>query len=206
MADDIARLGFEIDSSDARRASSDLGKLSRTSRETETRANRLRSSFKKQSGALRDTIGRTRDARGNFNSLSSSQDRARRSSDGLSSSVRRLGGAVAAYLSVRQIVEYAEAWTTLENRLKTVTGSQEELNFALDATFNIAQRSRAPLQSTAELYQRIQTNADALSLSGSEVAGVVETISKSLAISGTSAAAADAAMVQLGHAIVTGKR
>lgn len=204
MSDDFARLGIAVDSTDARSAKRDLDGLTSSAKKTEQQTEKLTPSFRRASSSLASTNGQARTAGSRFDGLSRSQDRAARSSDGLSSSVKRLGTAVAAYLSVREIIGYAEAWTTLENRLKTVTDTQAGLNFALDATFNIAQRSRAPLKSTAELYQRIQSNADALKLSGGEVAGVVETITKSLTISGASAAAADAALVQLGQAFASG--
>ena len=70
--------------------------------------------------------------------------------------------------------------------------------------FNIAQASAQPLASTAELYQRITTNQEALKLSGEGVAGVVGTISKKLAVSGASAESANAALIQLGQAFASG--
>ena len=70
--------------------------------------------------------------------------------------------------------------------------------------FNIAQASAQPLASTAELYQRITTNQEALKLSGEGVAGVVGTISKKLAVSDASAESANAALIQLGQAFASG--
>lgn len=75
---------------------------------------------------------------------------------------------------------------------------------AQDAVFQIAQNARQPLEATAELYQRIATNSDELKISASGVAGVVETISKTLAISGASSQASSAAMIQLGQAFASG--
>ncbi|WP_176464977.1 phage tail tape measure protein [Pseudomonas fragi] len=97
-----------------------------------------------------------------------------------------------------------EAYGTLTNRLKLVTSSSAELVAAQSAVFNIAQASAQPLASTAELYQRIATNQEALKLSGEGVAGVVGTISKTLAVSGASAESANAALIQLGQAFASG--
>lgn len=105
---------------------------------------------------------------------------------------------------VSAIVAQAEAYTTVANRLKLVTNSAQEFKQAQQAVFDIAQRSGQPLQATAELYQRIATNAGELKLSGQGVAGIVDTINKTLVISGTSAASADAALVQLGQAFASG--
>ncbi len=102
------------------------------------------------------------------------------------------------------IYSASEAYTKLTSRLKLVTESSAELATAQSAVFAIAQSAYQPLSSTAELYQRIATNQKELKLTGEGVAGVVGTISKTLAISGASAASADAALVQLGQAFASG--
>jgi lambda family phage tail tape measure protein len=115
-----------------------------------------------------------------------------------------LAGPLAAAFSVKAFYDAAEAYSTLTNRMKLVTGGAEELAAAQRAVFSIAQSSYQPLNATAELYQRIATNQSELNLTGKGVAGVVGTISKTLAISGASASAASAALVQLGQAFASG--
>jgi lambda family phage tail tape measure protein len=115
-----------------------------------------------------------------------------------------LAGPLLAALSVKAFYDAAEAYSTLTNRMKLVTSGSQELAQAQSAVFAIAQSSHQPLTATAELYQRIATNQKELKLSGEGVAGVVGTISKTLAISGASAASANAALVQLGQAFASG--
>lgn len=122
----------------------------------------------------------------------------------LSSVASRIAGPLAAAFSVHSVYQATEAYSTLTNRLKLVTNGSAELAEAQKAVFDIAQASAQPLASTAELYQRIATNQDALKLSGKEVAGVVGTVSKTLAISGASAESANAALIQLGQAFASG--
>jgi tape measure domain-containing protein len=110
-----------------------------------------------------------------------------------------IGGA-----GIGALVSQAEAYTTIANRLKLVTSNSSEFIAAQNAVFSIAQRSGQPLTATAELYQRIAQNQEALKLSGKGVAGIVETISKTMVISGTSAQASEAALVQLGQAFASG--
>lgn len=105
---------------------------------------------------------------------------------------------------VGSIYQASEAYSTLTNRLKLVTTGSEELVRAQQSVFEIAQGARQPLTSTAELYQRIATNQKELGLTGEGVADVVGTISKTLAISGASAASANAALIQLGQAFASG--
>lgn len=122
----------------------------------------------------------------------------------LASVAASVAGPLAAALSVKGVYDMTEAYGTLTNRLKLVTSSSAELSAAQAAVFNIAQASAQPLASTAELYQRIATNQEALKLSGEGVAGIVGTISKTLAISGASAESANAALIQLGQAFASG--
>lgn len=124
--------------------------------------------------------------------------------DDASQSVANYTRAIAAAFSAGKLISYADSWTNLGNRLKLVTDGADEFRAAQTAVYNIAQNARAPLQATAELYQRIATNQDALGLSGQGVASIVDTISKTMAISGASTQAADAALVQLGQAFASG--
>lgn len=139
-----------------------------------------------------------------LSSLSRTAGTTEKSTDQLTGAFRRLAGPLAAVLSARQVAQASEAYVNLTNRLRNVTNSSEELANAQDAVFRSAQEARQPLDATAELYQRIATNADALGLSASGVAGVVDTINKTLAVSGTSAAQAEGALRQLGQAFGSG--
>ncbi|ULL06636.1 tape measure protein [Pseudomonas putida] len=122
----------------------------------------------------------------------------------LASAASGLAGPLAAAFSVKAFYDASEAYATLNNRLRLVTDGSAQLAEAQKSIFAIAQESRQPLTATAELYQRIATNQAELNLTGKGVAGIVGTISKTLAISGTSAQAADAALVQLGQAFASG--
>ncbi|MBA1200449.1 tape measure protein [Pseudomonas capeferrum] len=118
--------------------------------------------------------------------------------------VRGAMAAAAGGLSISSLMNQADAYATIASRLRLVTTSAAEFNAAQKAVFSIAQSSFQPLTATAELYQRIATNQKELKLTGEGVAGIVGTISKALAISGTSASAADAALMQLGQAFASG--
>lgn len=121
-----------------------------------------------------------------------------------SSLVSKAVSAVGPALGVRELYQATEAYSSIANRMRLVTESAVELRAAQEAVFQSAQTARQPLAATAELYQRIAANQKALHLSGKGVAGITDTISKSLAISGASAASANAALIQLGQAFASG--
>lgn len=129
---------------------------------------------------------------------------AERSMNSMRATAGRLAAALGAVVGVREIYQAAEAYTSLTSRLKLVTNSTAELAEAQEAVFKIAQSSRQPLEATAELYQRVAMNQKELKLTGIEMASVVGTISKTLAISGASAQSASAALTQLGQAFASG--
>lgn len=190
MAGDVATLGVKIDTSTVKNANADLDSFSKKS----AQAGGAASGFK---SATDRTIPKV-------DALGQSARKTADSTDSLSGAIKRAAVAMAAYVSVREIAQAAEQWTVINNRLKLVTESSAALATAQDAIFAIAQNSRQPLGETAELYQRIATNQKALGISSAAVAGVVDTINKSMAISGTSGASAAAALTQLGQAFASG--
>lgn len=121
-----------------------------------------------------------------------------------SSALNKVLGITAGYLSARQVLQAAESWTTLNNRLRLVTDTAEDFNFAQESIFRIAQDTRQGLTATAELYQRIAQNQKELGLNGKETADIVKTINQALVVSGTAGAGAQAALVQLGQAFASG--
>lgn len=122
----------------------------------------------------------------------------------LSGAASTLSAALASAFSLHAVYNAAEAYTSLTSRMLLVTEGSVQLAAAQKAVFSIAQSSYQPLTATAELYQRIATNQKELKLSGEGVAGIVGTISKTMAISGANAASANAALIQLGQAFASG--
>ncbi|MCA8213730.1 phage tail tape measure protein [Burkholderia cepacia] len=120
-------------------------------------------------------------------------------------SMRGYAEAAAAAFGAHQLIEYADEWTNLSNRLKIVTRDQIDFAVAQNDVLRIAQATRQPLDATAELYQRIANNTSHLGLSIKQVGPLVETISKAVALSGVSADTARLGIVQLGQAFASGQ-
>ena len=127
-----------------------------------------------------------------------------RSTTALGRSVSSLTGYMAGLLSIGTAISKMDAYTNLQNRLKLVTESQQELNKATKDTFEIAQKTAQAWDSVVQVYQRFSDNAKTLGLDMQRVAGLTETVAKSIAISGASAASAEAALVQFGQALASG--
>ncbi|CAB3750812.1 tail protein [Burkholderia sp. MSh2] len=152
--------------------------------------------------AVRDG-GRAADAA--FASNASSVQVTVRAIEAARGSIRGYAEAAAAAFGVHQLIEYADEWTNLSNRLKIVTRDQIDFAVAQNDVLRIAQATRQPLDATAELYQRIANNTSHLGLSIKQVGPLVETISKAVALSGVSADTARLGIVQLGQAFAAGQ-
>ncbi|MFP0655088.1 tape measure protein [Acinetobacter baumannii] len=154
-----------------------------------------------------DSKNAERNARNLGNELDSIERKgefASKSMDGLSVATRTLAGYMAGLVTAGEAVSKMDAYTGLQNRLKLVTKNQTELNKATEDTFNIAQKTYSAWDSVLQVYQRFSDNAKTLNLTMDDTARLTETVSKAVAISGASASAADAALVQFGQALASG--
>ncbi|MDH2587009.1 tape measure protein, partial [Acinetobacter baumannii] len=129
---------------------------------------------------------------------------ASKSMDSLSVATRALAGHMAGLVTVGAAISKMDTYTGLQNRLKLVTNNQAELNKATEDTFQIAQKTYSAWDSVLQVYQRFSDNAKTLNLTMDDTARLTETVSKAVAISGASAEAADAALVQFGQALASG--
>lgn len=154
-----------------------------------------------------DAKNAERNARNLGNELDSIErkgDFATKSMDALSVATRQLAGYMAGLVTVSAAISKMDTYTSLQNRLKLVTNNQVELNKATEDTFRIAQKTYSAWDSVLQVYQRFSDNAKTLNLTMDDTARLTETVSKAVAISGASAAAADAALVQFGQALASG--
>ena len=127
-----------------------------------------------------------------------------RTSRSMGSSLSSLTAYMAGLLSVATAISKVDAYTSMQNRLKLVTATQKELNQATNDTFAIAQRTAQAWDGVVQVYQRFADNAKVLGINLKQVASLTDTVSKSIAISGASAASAEAALVQFGQALASG--
>lgn len=115
--------------------------------------------------------------------------------------VQLLVGGLGAAGLVIGLVRMADTATRLQGQLKLVTKSQEELNRAQEQTFAIAQRTRQGLEGTVNLYARIARTGRTTQQGTLEL---TESINQAVALSFTTAQAAEAALFQLGQGLGSG--
>ncbi|WP_332774177.1 tape measure protein [Pseudomonas sp. ESBL1] len=194
MSDQESRLSVTIDSRSAQR---ETRAMTRDLNDLESAGNSVDPAMRR-AGASIDDVGRRATTSG------SRVQAFGRQAEGLVSSISGLAAPLAAAFSAAKIAAAAEQYTNLTNRLRLVAEGADQLAYAQQSVYDIAQNSRQSLETTAQVYQRIAQNGRQLGLSFAEVASVTETVAKTVALSGASAQAADAAMVQFGQALASG--
>ncbi len=116
----------------------------------------------------------------------------------------RVLGPLAAVISGALVVDQINQYQQLSNKLRLTTNSSEELIAVQTELFNLAQQNRASLPATVDLYSRLARSSEELGLSQREVIKTTDLIGKAIAVSGTGAQEASAAIFQLGQGLASG--
>lgn len=118
----------------------------------------------------------------------------------LRGALRGLGVGVA----VREVLRAIDSYQRMQNQLRVVGYEQNQLNQAMNDLFDIAQRTRTPLEATVSLYGKLAQSAGELGRSQAQMLEFTELVGQSLAIQGTSTAGSRAALLQLSQAMGEG--
>ncbi len=140
-----------------------------------------------------------------FQSINGSLNQLRDQAGQVTAVLSRIGAAIGVGLGARELITIADEYKNLQSRLRLAVTSQAQFNVAQTELFQIAQRNRAPLAETITLYARLAPSVQALGRSQAEVLAATDAIGQAVALSGASAEAASAALVQLGQAFASGQ-
>lgn len=188
----IARLGISVNSKQVKEAKNDLRNLQTQAKDTERATDKL---GKTSSGALDKT---TRSASKTENSFRKMALAVGVGAGAVVALDRAVQGAVR---SMFRVLGAADSMRALENRIRLVTDSAEEFAKVQDGLFNISARTYQAVESTTQAYQRMAAASDKLGISHERLLGITETVNKTVAMSGSTSAASEAALVQFGQAL-----
>ncbi len=182
----VASLGIKIDSSDARRASTELDKLTGAGRGAERAVERIGSAGR----AAADGLNNVERAAASLN----------RATKAMSRLVPALGLAEVA----RQAIQASDAYSGMTARLSLVTDGAGQLALVQKELYDLAQETRAPLGETVDLYSRMARATKDSGVSARDLLKVTEIVNKSLIVSGTTTAQASGALLQLSQGFSAG--
>jgi tape measure domain-containing protein len=103
------------------------------------------------------------------------------------------------------LVNYADALTSMENRLRLTSKSTAELEAVQSELFTSAKNARADVIAMSDVYNRMALSAKNLGAGQREMLDFTESLFKAATISGASAQEANAALVQLGQGLASNR-
>lgn len=148
-----------------------------------------------------------RSAVGDLDKLSTAGARTEKATEGIRNAFRSLSGVLAGVAVAdigRRAIQQADAYAGLNARLKLVTSSTTEFVAAQKELFAISQQTGTGLEQTSDLFGSLSRSTESLGVSQTKVLEVTRTINQALAVSGTSAQSAQAALTQLGQGFAAG--
>ena len=118
--------------------------------------------------------------------------------------IRNLAGTFLGMQSVRWLVNTSDQLTSINARLRLMTGSAEAAAAAQEEIYQAAMRSRGAYADMADFVSQLGTVAGNAFTGTDELVAFAEQIQKQRAISGASGASAQAALVQLTQGLASG--
>ena len=113
-----------------------------------------------------------------------------------------LSGSIAGVID--RSFELADSYKSLVARVNLVSSSNNEFIAGMREIYAISQSTASGFESTAGLYTSLKTATESLAISQRDLLGVTKTINQTLTISGASASASSAALIQLSQAFASG--
>ncbi len=130
--------------------------------------------------------------------------RVEKSADRVGVALRRAFGFLATFVGVRAIVDLTDTFTNMQNRLRLVTTSTQDLTDTTERLFDIANRTRTAFASTATLFARTALSVQDLGISQERTLQFTESLNQAVLLSGVNAVEASAGIIQLSQGLASG--
>ena len=107
-------------------------------------------------------------------------------------------------MAAGKAISYADTFTSITNKLKLATKDTEQLTIVTDALFASASNTGTAVDSTVELYAKLERSTRELNISQDRLLDITGSINKAFAIGGASTQEAAGSIRQLGQALASG--
>lgn len=112
-----------------------------------------------------------------------------------------VGAGILAGRAIRNITEYADQWTSLNNKIKIVTNTEKELIDVRTQLLDISRKTRSSIEGNVTIYQRLTLANRNLKASQKDIIKFTEATSNALAISGATGEETRAVLIQLAQGL-----
>ena len=124
---------------------------------------------------------------------------------GLQKAFALLAGATGLALVARSFINAADRAVQLENKLKLVTNTSQDLTRVYGKLFKLSKDTRVSFEATSELYARLARSSDHLGLSEEQLLQITESLNQAFAVSGAGIMETASAVRQLGQGLASGR-
>lgn len=122
--------------------------------------------------------------------------------DAATRALANMARAVAGSLVVREVGRITDAYQNLRNRIRNVS---DDVDGTYGKLFEIAQKTRQPIESIGQIFQRTALATREMGISADTAARFTEKLAQIVAYSGSTTAEASGAMIQLTQALGSGR-
>lgn len=129
----------------------------------------------------------------------------RGSFDRIMSTARRLAGVLGAAFGIREIVRTADSFTEMENKIRNATKSAEVFDDVMTKLRQVSNETRTDVTTNAQAFVRFNLVMSQMGHTTDDTLRLIETLNKSLAVSGVSTQEASAGVQQLAQAFGSGR-
>jgi tape measure domain-containing protein len=186
-------------------AASGAAKYRKAIQQATQATNQLRTSSNTATTAVRN-LGTTATATAaRVNALNGSLNRVRTAAHSTGASMGQLLQYFIGLQGAQLFVQLADAATTMDNKIKTVTNSVKEFRSVQAGLFDLARRSRTDVEAVTDSYVRYAKVLGPLGASQKEVIAFTETIVKGFRAAGKTTAEAAQSAIQLSQGLQKGR-
>lgn len=107
--------------------------------------------------------------------------------------------------AIKEIVNFADSLTDLQNRLRLLVPEQQQLVKTTRDLLGVANSTRTAFEGTVILYQRLGLATRELGVDNGDLLGIVKSINQALILSGASAKEANNGLIQLSQGIAANR-
>lgn len=123
---------------------------------------------------------------------------------GFSQMVKGLGALATAGGLATYVVKVSNEFTNLENKIALVTGRTKELLSVQSKLLDLSSQNRMQISATGQIYSTLAKSMANGAASSQSILKATDSLQKAVALSGSSAESANAAIIQLGQGLASG--
>lgn len=112
--------------------------------------------------------------------------------------------AIGGVVLIRNLLNLADTFTNIQNRIRIVTNSAAELSAVTADLLAISSQTRQSFEATAEVYVRTANAVKGLGISQKEALDFTQSLNQAVILSGASSAEATAGLIQLSQGLASG--